>query len=68
MPQTLPVMKKTTHACAPIFRSVTDPISVAIHPVVLVLLAATHKKAKGSIISNRIGMKCGGIVLQVNIH
>ena len=43
----------------------TDPISLLI---LLLLVRPSLKKAKDSVVSNRIGMKLGRIVLQVNTH
>jgi len=52
-----------------IFAPVTDLISLLILFLFFFLLGTTvFKKAEGSVASNRIGMKFGRIVLQVNTH
>jgi len=40
----------------------------ATYIVVLVVGATLFEKAQGSVVSNRIGMKLGRIVLHVNAH
>jgi len=49
-------------------RSGTDLIStsVLVHVLVLLVGATSFKKAKGSVVSNRMWMKLGRNVLQVN--
>jgi len=42
---------------------------IVLDVVVLLLVGATSsKKTQGSVVSNRIGMKFGGIVLQANMR